>query len=254
MAFKDLNLFFKIYIGFISMFFGMCMGSFLNCLAYRISHNISIIKGRSRCDNCHHLLAFKDLIPFFSYLQTKGRCRYCGNKLDKRYLISEVLCGLVYLLTVIRYGLSLSTVQYLILNSLLICASFFDIESHIIPDHIVIIGIINRIVFCIASGAFIDCLLSSLKNSLIITIPLIVFVIVVSKMIKKEAMGGGDIKLIFMASMYLSNINNLFALTLACISAILHAYIKNKYDMRIIFGPYISFGYIVCVLFGSVFF
>ena len=221
------------------------MGSFLNCCAYRTTHNLSIVKGRSKCDTCGHTLGAIDLIPVFSYLLAKGKCRYCGTKLDPKYLISEIACGSIYVLILLKFGLSIKTIEYLIFASVMLYASFTDLENKTIPQKAVIIGIINRIVFCILGY---DYLKDSILRSLIITVPLFVFIIIMEKILNKEAMGKGDIVLIFMASMYIPIINNVFAIMFACIFGIIYAYITKKQNEYFAFAPSICLGYIIAII------
>lgn len=74
--------FLTVYCCLLAALLGACMGSFLNCAAWRIVHGESVLHGRSHCDACGHVLAVRDLIPVVSYLAAHGRCRYCGAKLS----------------------------------------------------------------------------------------------------------------------------------------------------------------------------
>ena len=71
-----LSIGFDIYIGLLAFIFGACMGSFLNCMAWRIVNGESITKGRSHCDVCGHTLSARDLFPILSFLWNRGKCRY----------------------------------------------------------------------------------------------------------------------------------------------------------------------------------
>ena len=85
-----------IYIVFFMM--GAVFGSFFTLAVYRIPLHQDITHKRSYCPNCHHRLEFLDLIPILSYIFLRGKCRYCGHKIKSRYLILEVLSGLVFVL------------------------------------------------------------------------------------------------------------------------------------------------------------
>ena len=78
---------------------GTVFGSFFTLAVYRIPLNKDILYERSFCPKCKHRLEFLDLIPVFSYIFLRGKCRYCGEKVRIRYLILEVLSGLVFLIT-----------------------------------------------------------------------------------------------------------------------------------------------------------
>lgn len=79
-----------VYICVLTGILGACMGSFLNCMAWRIVHGESVLHGRSHCDVCGHVLGAGDLIPVLNYIMHKGRCKYCGAK-----LCGTCLCGSV---------------------------------------------------------------------------------------------------------------------------------------------------------------
>ena len=82
--------------------FGLVMGSFLNCLAWRLTHGESVLRGRSHCISCGHVLAARDLVPVLSWLFTRGRCRYCHERIPARYPLTELLCAALYLSVVVR--------------------------------------------------------------------------------------------------------------------------------------------------------
>lgn len=251
MVLEQFDTFTRIYIYVVAMTFGMCMGSFLNCCAYRYCHDLSIFKGRSKCDYCDHVLGPLDLIPIFSYLFSGGKCRYCGAKLNIRYLVSEVISGLAYVLVIKRFGLTIETIKYIILVSLMLLASFADLEDFVIPEICIVLGIINRIVFIFLSNNFQSELLNSIIGALCITVPLIILVIVMEKILKKDAMGGGDIKLVFMLGSYLSFAEGLFSMLVASFVGILFAVISNKKDEQFPFGPSLCLGYFISILYGS---
>ena len=92
-----------VYICVLTGILGACMGSFLNCMAWRIVHGESVLHGRSHCDVCGHVLGAGDLIPVLSYIMHKGRCKYCGAKLSAGHVFAEVLTALTFLLLVLKY-------------------------------------------------------------------------------------------------------------------------------------------------------
>ena len=83
--------FLTVYCCALAALLGACMGSFLNCMAWRVVHGESVLRGRSHCDACGHMLGARDLVPIVSYLASGGRCRYCGAKLSSRHVWGEVM-------------------------------------------------------------------------------------------------------------------------------------------------------------------
>lgn len=85
---------------------GICWGSFLNVLTYRIPIGENIAKGRSHCTNCGTTLKALDLIPVFSFIFLKGKCRYCKSKISWRYPLYELFVGLLFVLTYNLFGIN----------------------------------------------------------------------------------------------------------------------------------------------------
>lgn len=85
--------FLTVYCCVLAAVFGACMASFLNCMAWRVVHGESVLRGRSHCDACGHVLGARDLVPIVSYLASGGRCRYCGAKLSSRHVWGEAMGG-----------------------------------------------------------------------------------------------------------------------------------------------------------------
>ena len=85
-----------VYLLTLAVLLGLVMGSALNCLAWRMAHGEKWSGGRSRCPQCGHELNALDLVPLFSYLFLRGRCRYCGERISPRYALAELTLGLTY--------------------------------------------------------------------------------------------------------------------------------------------------------------
>ena len=84
-----------IFFSYFTIFiFGLVIGSFLNCLIYRLENGQSFLIGRSFCPRCKHILAFWDLIPVLSFLILKGKCRYCHQKISLQYPFVEISTGI----------------------------------------------------------------------------------------------------------------------------------------------------------------
>lgn len=95
----DVFTFLYVYYAVFALLFGIVLGSFLNVVIYRLPAGRTISKGRSNCMTCGHTLAAKDLVPLFSWLFLRGKCRYCGAPIASRYAKIESLNGVVFFLT-----------------------------------------------------------------------------------------------------------------------------------------------------------
>lgn len=237
---------------------GLIIGSFLNVCIYRIPENQSIVSPPSHCNKCNNRLKIIDLIPVISYLILRGKCRYCKEKVSIRYMLVELLTGILFLLVYNNYNLNIETIYYLILVSILVVISFIDIDYYIIPDNLIIFGIIVAISFNILTGfmSFKEVFL----GGLVCGGSILTFIYVLEFLIKKEAMGGGDIKLFAMLGMFLGIKGGFITIILSIylgaiygIGIIVYTKIKkNEYNSVIPYGPFISLAAIIYALYGEV--
>lgn len=255
--FEYLPTFAKLYLYVIAGILGLVMGSALNCLSYRIAHNQKWSGGRSACPSCGHILATKDLIPLFSWLFLKGKCRYCGEKVSARYPLTEALLALVYVSLLWRYELSLNLVSTTILCSCLFCLSLVDLETQIIPDRFLLIPAIVRIIQLFIENSLMNALLS-LIPAIVLGGSVLVISLIMDKILKKDTMGGGDIKLLAVLGLFLSPFplcipEGLMLLFIACIVGIVIGSILMKVDSEtpFPFGPALAIAAWITLLFGQ---
>jgi len=133
------------------LLFGLVIGSFLNVVIFRYDNNLSLksLMGRSSCLTCNKKLLWYELIPVFSFLVQRGKCRGCSSKISWQYPIVEILTGFVFLsvyffetnlrseftyLYTINYMLYAPIIYYWIIFSVLIVITIYDIKHKIIPD------------------------------------------------------------------------------------------------------------------------
>ena len=91
---------------------GTVLGSFYTLAVYRIPLKQDITHTRSYCPKCNHKLNFLDLIPVLSYIFLGGKCRYCKNKIRPRYIILEILSGIVFLLYAMLLDINILNIEY----------------------------------------------------------------------------------------------------------------------------------------------
>src|SRR5665648_14275 len=233
---------------------GLIVGSFSNVCIYRIPRNESIIFPASHCPKCHKTIRPFDNIPLLSYILLKGRCRHCKSKISIRYPVVEFLTGLTYLIIYLVYGLTIQTLVYIILSSALIIIAFIDLNQQIINDVISLPGIVIGFVisFFVPYISFINSALGVVIGGGII----LIIGLAGSVIFKKEAMGGGDVKLAAMIGAFLgwryiiiSLFLGFFLGALAGIFLIMSK-IKKREDV-IPFGPFIVLGSFITLFWGG---
>ena len=113
--------------------FGIVIGSFVNVCIYRIPKKEDIVRVRSHCMNCGYQLKWYDLVPLFSYLALRGRCRKCSEKLSVQYPIVEAANGILYVIIVLVNGVNVESLLYCLLASALVALSVIDFRTYEIP-------------------------------------------------------------------------------------------------------------------------
>ena len=237
-----------------SALFGLIIGSFLNVCIYRIPQNKSIVWPSSFCPKCGKPIKFYDNIPLLSYIILWGKCRQCKAPISCQYPIVEFLTGLLTVLFVWRWGLSAWTAVLLVAVYCLIILSVIDLELMIIPDRfslgLIVLGLVfswlnpnfdgsgwSHFFLCFggAAGGFFGTLAVALLGYV---------------MFKKEAMGGGDVKLMGGIGAFVGWQGVITTIVFASVLGLVYSVFlmifkgKNKSD-AIPFGPFLSAGALI---------
>lgn len=251
-----------IYYGIVFFIFGLVFGSFYNVVGYRLPKKESLAFPSSHCTVCNHKLGPLELIPVFSFLFLGGKCKNCKTKISWYYTIFELLTGILFMISYLLFGFSAKCFISLSLVSVLIITIISDYKYFIIPDEIVVVGII-----LISIGSFLDGgfatehfnLMFAFKN-LGITLGygflsfafMYILKLVGDFLFKKESMGGGDIKLMFVIGMALgfplSIISVFLASFIALPIALVITYKKSNHEIP--FGPFLSIATLILFFLG----
>ncbi len=239
---------------------GLAAGSFMNVCIYRLPRGLSIIRPASRCPHCNTPIRPFDNIPLLSFVILKGRCRTCGARIHWRYPVVELLNGILWILLFNRFGASWTILPLLFLISSLIVITFIDLEHMIIPDIITVPGTFLGIALSpLIPDSFFRLERLGMMNSLTgaVTGFLLFFIIAIlgSWVFRKEAMGGGDVKLMAMVGAFTGWKGVIFTTfagsligSIVGIAIIVRG--KNK-DTIIPFGPYLAAGAAASVFYGQ---
>ena len=270
-------------LGLILFLFGLLVGSFLGVVVDRIPKGETIIKGRSYCEFCKKELSLPDLIPVFSFVLLKGRCRYCHKKLSLYYPIIEFGTGILFVLTYVfiisnfkfqisnellnqdflipneifnHQSIIINLIYYLFIVSSFIVIFFTDLKYGIIPDKIIFPAIVISIFYFLVFNSL------SLIPHLISGLGAFLFFLAISYIFyfftKKQSMGGGDIKLSFLLGLFLGFPKIIVSLYLAfltggVLSIILILWKKKAFSKDSLpFGPFLIFAAILSFFFGNI--
>lgn len=244
-----------------SLLLGCTIGSFLNVVIYRLPREKSIVSPPSACPACQKPIRFYDNIPILSYILLRGKCRSCGAKISMRYLLIELLTGLLFLFLFRKFGFTFELLVFMIFISLLIAISVIDLDFQIIPDVLSLGGIIVGFLLAILRPFFryLDPkfgILDSLYGILLGGGILFAIAWLYEFFTKREGMGGGDIKLLGMIGAFCGIKGVIFSLvsgsvagTLVGIPLMLAKGKDSKYAIP--FGPFLSLGALIYVFKGE---
>lgn len=186
--------------------YGACIGSFLNVVIYRLPQGRSVVRPRSTCA-CGTLIHWYDNLPILSWIFLRGKARCCGQRFSVRYPLVELLTATLLLMTWIQYG-PLVALTGTVFITFLICASFIDYDHGIIPDTFSVGGAVLGVALSVAvpalhgydSGIFVidatQAFLESIKGILVGSGLILWIGLLAEQVLKKEAMGFGDVKLL----------------------------------------------------------
>ena len=231
---------------------GAAMGSFLHCAAYRIVRGESFTKGRSHCPACGQTLGFFDLIPLLSWLFLRGRCRRCGAKIPVRYFLAELFFAALTVACLFRFGFSVLFLRNWGFLCCLFLLSMADAESFEIPDGALIAAAaIWLVTLPFLWNGWGDALLH-VAAGLAFGVALLLISLAMDRLLKKDTLGGGDVKLIAVIGLYLSFLPTLFALILACVFGLVQALLTGRTGGKAFpFGPALSAAAAVMLFFGQ---
>ena len=131
-----------IMVGAAIFVFGLCFGSFLNVCIYRLPRGKSVVAPRSACPHCGRLIPLYDNLPILSWLILRGKCRSCKQPISPRYLVVELLIGVLFLACYLHFGLSLAMFKCIVLGFLLVGLIFTDAETKLLPDAMTLPGVV----------------------------------------------------------------------------------------------------------------
>jgi len=238
---------YTIFYGSLIFLYGIVIGSFLNVCIFRIPRKEDIVKTGSHCMTCNHKLAWYDLVPLFSFLFLRGRCRYCKTKLSIQYPLVEALNGVLYVVICLVYGLTVESLLYCLLTSALIALSVIDFRTYEISVGFnVFILALGLVRLALDYGHWYSYVIGLFSVSLVLAI--------LYYASKGRAIGGGDVKLMAAAGLLLGWKLIVFAFLFGCVAgAIIHLIRMKltKADHVLAMGPYLSAGIVVAVIWGD---
>ncbi|MFH1310613.1 MAG: prepilin peptidase [Candidatus Omnitrophota bacterium] len=238
--------------------FGAIIGSFLNVCIYRLPLGKSIVHPHSFCPHCERPIKWFDNVPLISFLILFGKCRYCKNSISARYFVVELVTALSGVILLFYFPISAPFFVYWVLVCALITITFIDIEHQEIPDVIslpgILVGLILMTVFKLdGSPVYMKSFLNSAVGVLAGGGLMFLLGAFGELIFKKEALGGGDVKLMAMIGAFLGWKLVVLTFFLAPVmGSVVGIFLKIRFSREIIpYGPYLSIGAVISLLYGD---
>jgi prepilin signal peptidase PulO-like enzyme (type II secretory pathway) len=226
---------------------GLIVGSFLNCTALRLIEKEQFISGKSKCPKCSHKLGILDLIPVFSFIFLKGKCRYCKSKISTQYMLTEIATGILFSLIYLYLN---NIIFWLFIISVFIIIFIIDLKTFIIPDKILIPTILISMFYVILFQG-------DIINRLIGAGVWFLFFLGINVISKGKWMGFGDVKLAILLGFLISWPNILMAMFLsfflgAIIGVGLILIKKKGMKTEVPFAPFLITGTVITLFLGDI--
>lgn len=229
---------------------GLVVGSFLNAVIYRLHVGVSFMHGRSYCPFCKHDLGFWDLIPLFSFLFLKGKCRYCHKHISWQYPSVELGTMIAFLLIFWQFGLTPELFVYLLYSIFLILIFVYDLRYYLILDRVSLpaIGLALILSFFVLEVEIISLFIAGALGGGFFLLQFIVS--------KGKWIGGGDIRLGLLMGFMLGYPEVLIALFIAYVIGSLFGVTlilsgKKKWSSQVPFGTFLSLATFVSFFIGE---
>lgn len=236
--------------------FGLILGSFSTALSYRVPHGIPWIwdktgqgQGgvacRSACPYCHTKLSLLDLFPVFSWLLLRGRCRHCGGAFGGRYPAIELLTMLSCIAVYYSWGMSVEALVIMLCIPFLMALIVIDMDYFLLPNQLVFITALLGCAFVVVSGWGDSAIEVAIYTGKYVASGLFYGVFaallggIMSFVLKKDALGGGDVKFFAAAGIWLGPLYLPFFLLSSGVIGIIWALCYNAVSKSSVFpfGP-----------------
>ncbi len=228
---------------------GLVLGSFANVCIYRMPRDLSVVKPNSHCTNCNKFIKWYDNIPVISYIILRGKCRNCGSKISLIYPAVELICGLLFLSMYFLFGFTYILAPFCLFVFSLLVITVIDFDFQIIPDEIsfflIILGLLISFLNPVLGDTVSQRILNSFLGFLTGGGSLLIVAVIGKWIFGKDAMGGGDIKIMAGVGAFIGWDKVLFAIFIACfLGSIVGIFmmLSKKIGKRqeIPFGPYLA--------------
>jgi leader peptidase (prepilin peptidase)/N-methyltransferase len=230
--------------------FGLTLGSFLNVCSLRWPNDESVVSPRSKCPSCETTIAWYDNIPVLSFLILRGRCRQCGLSISVQYPLVELATGLIWAGVFAQAGGTWEALRGAVFLTILLGIAVSDARYYIIPNQFSVGGTVLGVGAALLPGGI------GWRESLVGATLGFTLLLVVAKLgtwaFKKEAMGGGDIKMMAMIGAFVGSSGVLLTIFLgALLGSLIFGPISWRTGKLVPFGIFLAAGAAISYTWGE---
>ena len=232
--------------------FGLVLGSFYNVVAYRLPNDMSLVYPSSHCPNCNYRLKWYDNIPLFSYIFLGGKCHNCKKHITFRYTLVELANTILWLACAYLFKENLIyAIISMFVCSICIIIFFIDLEHMIIMDRFQLMMLVLAVLVIIFDNTYLW--YSHLIGMAVAGLVNYIIVIIMNKILKKDSLGGGDIKFFIISGLLLGWERYILMMLVASITAAIFMLIRMKKhgNKETAFAPFLTSGLIFALFFGE---
>lgn len=235
--------------------FGLIIGSFINCVIYRLEKH-EAVTGRSYCPHCKHQLAWHDLVPIASFFALRGACRYCRKRIAWQYPLVELLAGIIFLAIFIFFrpmgvGGWLQLLFFWYIASVFMVLFIYDLKHCLIPDAVLLPAIAIALIYRLTAtpGAF-------FYNYLLAALAASGFFLLIFLLSGGRWMGFGDVKLAALLGLFMGFPGVVWGLFFACVFGAIIGIVaiclkKKRMKSEMPFAPFLIAGNVLALLWGK---
>lgn len=240
---------------FLVTFLGLALGSFASAISWRVPRGLSwtVSAGKAEhsvCPACQHRLSWCDLVPFFSWLFLRGRCRHCGAMIGWRYPLIELATAAGCVAVYAVYGLTLPAGVLMLAMPFFVALIAIDLEHMILPDQInIILAVLGTVFVAVSTMSFLWAGIAALVYGG----AALALGRVMQKVLKKDALGMGDVKFFAVAGLWLglASFPAFLIFSGLCGIGIGALFRLWKGESLFPFGPALVLALLACLLFSA---
>lgn len=221
---------------------GICIGSFANVLIYRLPAQKNIAFPSSHCQSCNTPLKWYHNVPIISWIFLRGKCAFCNDKINIQYPLIELFSGIIGIIALMKEDSVIKAFLIMLCFIVLLALCAIDFRYKAVPDSLLITAVMLSFLYALSINGLVD--------AAIFAFAFFTLRLVVSFLMKREAMGSGDIFIAAIIGAVLGIKLGLMAIYIGSLLT-LPVYALKKKNYELAFIPFLSLGLLITYVFNN---